>query len=302
VNEVVEVVDHERTVPHLGSALAARVVEPRPSIREHRQQLQRMGIRVAVLVVVAAVALVVLDALGGGLVYSARQGQLAADFRTPRNYSARSRAIAVLQVPKIDLNVIVVEGVDPPNLRGGPGHLPNSAVPGASGNAVVLGHGDRFGGPFGKLAQLAESDEIYVQPKGTADVIVYKVTKVSRESAEVLAAMGPADETRLTLVTSSGGRFSSDRFVVEATAEAPAQKPPAATAAASAPTSIEPDGHALNLSLIFAFCWLVVGVAILRALGNAYPSRIRWLVGAVPLLLGATMFWFEIDRWLPATI
>ena len=61
--------------------------------------------------------------------------------------SVEGAPVARLVIPKIALDDIVLEGVTPVALNGGPGHLPGSALPGSEGNAVISAHRDRhFGG------------------------------------------------------------------------------------------------------------------------------------------------------------
>ena len=65
--------------------------------------------------------------------------------------------VARLVIPAIGLDDIVLEGVDDRTLNGGPGHLPGSAFPGDSGNAILSAHRDRH---FRKLGALRAGDTI----------------------------------------------------------------------------------------------------------------------------------------------
>src|SRR4051812_6920409 len=56
--------------------------------------------------------------------------------------------VARIVIPRIDLDAIVIEGVDDDALNAGPGHFPGSAFPGEPGNAVISAHRDRH---FSKL-------------------------------------------------------------------------------------------------------------------------------------------------------
>jgi Sortase domain len=58
-----------------------------------------------------------------------------------------------LDVPSIHLDVMVREGVDGASLRKAAGHLPSSALPGESGNVVLLGHRDTFFRPLRGITQ-----------------------------------------------------------------------------------------------------------------------------------------------------
>jgi sortase A len=56
----------------------------------------------------------------------------------------------------------VVQGVDVPDLRRGPGHYPDTPGAGADGNFAVSGHRTTYGAPFGNLHLLEEGDVINV--------------------------------------------------------------------------------------------------------------------------------------------
>src|ERR1019366_6580311 len=57
----------------------------------------------------------------------------------PENITASDDdALARLTIAKINLDAVVVEGTSRKSLKLGPGHLQNSAVPGSSGNAVIV--------------------------------------------------------------------------------------------------------------------------------------------------------------------
>jgi sortase A len=51
--------------------------------------------------------------------------------------------VARIVIPRIDLDEIVLEGVDGDELNAEPGHLSGSAYPGEPGNAVISAHRDR---------------------------------------------------------------------------------------------------------------------------------------------------------------
>jgi len=76
-------------------------------------------------------------------------------------FASRSAAVgapvARLSIPRIGLDEIVVEGVSDASLNAGPGHLPGSAFPGATGNAIISAHRDRH---FRDLDELAIGDTI----------------------------------------------------------------------------------------------------------------------------------------------
>lgn len=103
--------------------------------------------------------------------------------------------IARLMIPRLGLDEVVVEGVRDSDLRAGPGHLPGSAIPGDSGNAVISAHRDRH---FRSLGALAVGDTVVTETLGgTTRWIVSKRTIVRRGAPALYATVEPV----LTLTT-----------------------------------------------------------------------------------------------------
>ena len=104
--------------------------------------------------------------------------------------------VARLVIPKIALDEIVLEGVTPAALNGGPGHLPGSSMPGDEGNAVISAHRDRH---FRRLGELAIGDTISTQTLSDSVVIWRVVSRrvVTREAPAIRKEAGQV----LTLTT-----------------------------------------------------------------------------------------------------
>lgn len=103
--------------------------------------------------------------------------------------------VARLLIPKISLDDIVLEGVTPAALNGGPGHLPGSSLPGDEGNAVISAHRDRH---FRRLGELTIGDTINTQTLG--DSVTWRVISrrvVGREAPAIHREKGRV----LTLTT-----------------------------------------------------------------------------------------------------
>ena len=77
-------------------------------------------------------------------------------------YRDRGSAIARIEIPRIDVDKTVVEGVRVSDLRKGPGHYPATPMPGQAGNAAIAGHRTTYGAPFGEIDQLMPGDQIMV--------------------------------------------------------------------------------------------------------------------------------------------
>jgi sortase A len=104
--------------------------------------------------------------------------------------------IGRIEIPRLLLSVVVVEGVDKTSLRRAVGHIPRTALPGAAGNVGLAGHRDTF---FRPLKDVKIGDEIQVSTlNGTFKYEVVSLRIVDPENVGVLA---PSGENVLTLVT-----------------------------------------------------------------------------------------------------
>ena len=123
-------------------------------------------------------------------------------------------ALGILRIPRIDLDVAVVEGVGVTELKKGPGHYPKTPLPGRGGNVGIAGHRTTYGRPFWGLDRLRTGDEISLRTaRGT---FVYEVRwkrVVDPNFDQVL------DHTRRPVLsrTTCNPRFSAaERLVVRA--------------------------------------------------------------------------------------
>ena len=77
-------------------------------------------------------------------------------------YREWGSAMARIQIPRIGVDKTVVEGVRVSDLRKGPGHYPNTPLPGQAGNAAIAGHRTTYGAPFGDIDKVLPGDEIII--------------------------------------------------------------------------------------------------------------------------------------------
>jgi sortase A len=68
-----------------------------------------------------------------------------------------------IRIPEVDLSKVIVEGTDGGSLRKGPGHYPETPLPGVRGTVAIAGHRTTYGAPFRDLDKLDKSDEIIVE-------------------------------------------------------------------------------------------------------------------------------------------
>jgi sortase A len=122
----------------------------------------------------------------------------------PESQSPRKRAPAAamhgligrIEIPRLLLSAVVVEGIGRTALRRAVGHIPGTALPGEPGNVGLAGHRDTF---FRILKDLRTGDEIQLStPGGTFKYVVESLLVVAPDNIGVLA---PSSENALTLVT-----------------------------------------------------------------------------------------------------
>ena len=127
---------------------------------------------------------------------------------------SRGDHLSRLSIPKIKLDVVIMEGTSNHTLALGPGHLNNTAYPGEPGNAVIAAHRDTY---FRKLYELKNGDDIYVQrDRRTYHYIVTAKRVVLPTDLSVLDSTG---ESRLTLITCYPVHFigpAPERLIVSA--------------------------------------------------------------------------------------
>ena len=121
---------------------------------------------------------------------------------------------AVLRVPRLGIEVPVLEGTSDIILNRGVGHIAGTALPGQPGNIAITGHRDGF---FRPLKDAREGDIIEVQRKSQTDrYVVSKIKIVFPSDTSVLN--NTADST-LTLITCYPFYFvgaAPQRYIIQA--------------------------------------------------------------------------------------
>jgi sortase A len=101
-----------------------------------------------------------------------------------------------VSIPKIGLDVIIVEGTNHRALRLGPGHLEETPAPGELGNSVISAHRDTF---FRHIYELTKGDEIQVRRSGRT--YAFQVTGKKIVQPDDLSVVKNTPDARLTLIT-----------------------------------------------------------------------------------------------------
>ncbi len=119
-----------------------------------------------------------------------------------------------LQIPRLGLRVMVVQGDSPQILGRAVGHLPETTLPGEDGNAALAGHRDTL---FRPLRGVRPGDEITFET--ASRVVRYQVDwmlVVPPSSVEVLQSSGVRELTLITCFPFDFVGSAPNRFVVRA--------------------------------------------------------------------------------------
>jgi sortase A len=110
----------------------------------------------------------------------------------------------------------VVDGVTLDLLRLGPGHYPDSDVPGGPGNFAVAGHRTTYGAPFWALDELAEGDTIHVvDRRGDEWVYAYREQRIVAPTEVWVVGDDPLETGQPTItLTTCHPRFSAAQRLI----------------------------------------------------------------------------------------
>jgi sortase A len=122
--------------------------------------------------------------------------------------------IGRLEIPRLGLSAILIEGDDQKTLRRAVGHIPGTPLPGQPGNVALTGHRDTF---FRPLRNIRAKDIIVVTT--LQGEYRYRVVSTRVVSPDNVAVLNSSDGEILTLVTCYPFYFvgaAPDRFIVHA--------------------------------------------------------------------------------------
>ncbi|MBU6347067.1 MAG: class E sortase [Actinomycetales bacterium] len=265
-----------------------------PTIKKVNYSLVACAVIFAVLVVEFGLS---------ALVQQRSQHQLLAEFRSnvsqatsaigkqdvsplPDTAPAYGSPVALIQIPKLGLTQVVVEGSASNFTQLGPAHVPGTVLPGQTGESVIIGRRTTFGAPFFNIPKLKSGDLIKViTVEGSA---TYKVV-----SAKVATAVTGANT--LKLVTSNPPILATGSTTVTAQLQAKPY-PDTPKNARTAPSF----GQFAWLILILQALLLVIYLS--RGIYRKFGPVIGWLLLA-PLLGGAIVaLTLTLDTLVPATL
>jgi sortase A len=219
--------------------------------------------------------------------------------------------VAIIRIPKLGVDKVVVEGTTTADLRQGPGHYAGTPLPGQLGNAAIAGHRTTYGAPFENLDQLVVGDAIQVETiAGVFDYVVAPTRQpeavfvVDPSQTEVLSN-DTRTEATLTLTTCNPKYSARQRLVVTAELDLSADNPqPQAPPVEPRPVvSIDAGLSGEHSSRAPTVLWgaIVAAVGLLWWLVfHRYRRWTTWIAGVIPFLAALVVFYFFLERVLPS--
>jgi sortase A len=108
-----------------------------------------------------------------------QQQRIAFLARREQRQLVTGQAIGRIVIPRIGASYDVVQGTDTASLRKGPGHYPQTALPGLGRTVAIAGHRTTYLAPFRRVNELRPGDSIVLKmPYATFTYAVQKLQVV----------------------------------------------------------------------------------------------------------------------------
>lgn len=147
-----------------------------------RRDAARMGLTGAGVALVVVALILISFPVYTDFVHNDLQSRLSKELASPATRQAylagtvrSGQSLTRIEIPKLGVNVVVVQGVDDNSLKAGAGHYPETPLPCSQGDVAIAGHRTTYGKPFANVDRLRPGDQIILKtPLGTC---VYRVTE-----------------------------------------------------------------------------------------------------------------------------
>jgi sortase A len=125
---------------------------------------------------------------------------------------AEGDPVAQIRIPSIGVDRTVVSGISLDQLKRGPGHYPETPMPGQAGNVAIAGHRTTYGQPFHNIDKVQVGDEIIVET--VQGEFIYEATEtiiVRPSQVEILEDQG---DNRITLIACHPKYSAAQRIIL----------------------------------------------------------------------------------------
>ena len=132
--------------------------------------------------------------------------------RAERGQLRSGRAVGRIALPSLERRYTVVHGTDRATLRKGPGHYPDTPLPGEGGTVGIAGHRTTYGAPFRTIDDLERGDPVVVtMPYAT---LIYEVERTRIVAPDALWVKRPVGYDRVILTACHPLYSAAKRIVV----------------------------------------------------------------------------------------
>jgi len=141
---------------------------------------------------------------------TARRAERLADLYEKR--LEEGKPFGRIKIPSIDADYVVVEGTEEADLERGPGHYPDTALPGQRRTVAIAGHRTTYGAPFNQIDKIEIGDTIVLEmPYGT---FTYDVTATRIVDPDQVGIVRDIGRDRLVLTSCHPLYSAAQRYAV----------------------------------------------------------------------------------------
>jgi sortase A len=145
-----------------------------------------------------------------GIAESAERARILADRFEDR--IKEGDAIGTIDIDRINLNAVFLQGTDTGTLQYGPGHYAKTSLPGQPGTAAIAGHRTTYLAPFRRINEIKDGDEIRLEMPYAA--FTYEVTRHEIVEPEDVKILRPIDYDQLVLTACHPLYSAAQRWAV----------------------------------------------------------------------------------------
>jgi len=151
---------------------------------------------------------------GGGGDPAVRPTDTARDAAAYRRATSAGEAIGRIRIPRLGLDMVLVNGTADESLRKGPGRDERTFMPGEHRLVYIAGHRTTYLAPFSRIDEMRVGDRISIDvPYGR---FVYRMFRHEIVPADDLAALDSPRHELLRLQACHPRFFATERYLVDA--------------------------------------------------------------------------------------
>jgi sortase A len=149
-----------------------------------------------------------------GPTVKAERASIAREAKLYRHSSKRGQVIGRLRVPRMGINMLLVNGTDHDTLKKGPGRDGRTFMPGENRLVYIAGHRTTYLAPFSHIDRLRRGDRVTIEvPYGT---FIYAVTRHRIVKSTDLSVLRSPRHELVELQACHPRFFASHRYIAYA--------------------------------------------------------------------------------------